>query len=167
MHTLEEIRAEYDRLDALCGMDTSAVALSVSKRAVKRLGCFQGGSPPKISISAFVMEDDALFWETIRHEYAHAIVYLRAPRERHGHDAVWKQACRVVGCTPKATTNAAALPQALRKARGKYRLRCTCCGIESLYQRRGKIIGLIESGRGSAVRCTRCGKSAFEIEYIQ
>ena len=164
MHNLEEIRTEYDRLDRLCGVDTRHISLSVSQRASKRLGCFTGGKTPKISISAFVMAEDSLFWDTIRHEYAHAVVYLRFPRERHGHDAVWKSVCRKVGCTPKATT---VLPGELRELKAKYRLYCTHCGVESFYQRRGKIIELIESGRGKSVRCRRCGNSSFQIEYLK
>ena len=38
--SLAEIRAEYDRLDALCGVDTHSIALKISGRAKKRLGRF-------------------------------------------------------------------------------------------------------------------------------
>ena len=41
MHTLEEIRAEYDRLDRLCGVDTSAIEITISRRGVRRLGSFR------------------------------------------------------------------------------------------------------------------------------
>ena len=41
MHSLEEVRAEYDRLDRLCGLDTSGIELKISKRAVKQLGSFR------------------------------------------------------------------------------------------------------------------------------
>lgn len=41
MHSLEEVRAEYDRLDRLCGVDTSGIELKISKRAVKQLGSFR------------------------------------------------------------------------------------------------------------------------------
>ena len=41
MHTLEEIRAEYDRLDRLCGVDTSGVEIVLSSRGVRRLGSFR------------------------------------------------------------------------------------------------------------------------------
>lgn len=45
MHSLEEVRAEYDRLDRLCGLDTSGIELKISKRAVKQLGSFRCPAP--------------------------------------------------------------------------------------------------------------------------
>ena len=166
MHTLAEVRAEYDRLDALCGVDTRHIRLEVSTRAQRRLGCYREGRPPAISISAFVMADDALFLDTVRHEYAHALVAIRFPGQRHGHDAVWKDACREVGCPPKATMKPDAAEAQRREARANYRLRCLQCGQETLYYRRGKIIELVERGRGARVRCTRCGGNRFRLEYL-
>ena len=51
MHSLEEIRKEYDRLDRLCGVDTSRVELKISRRPGRRLGSFRyplrgGGTAP-------------------------------------------------------------------------------------------------------------------------
>ena len=105
MHSLEEIRKEYDRLDRLCGVDTSRVELKISRRPGRRLGSFRyplrgGGTPLRISISASVLEQEEQFWDTIRHEYAHAAVYLQHPGEKHGHDKVWKDICRELGCSP-------------------------------------------------------------------
>jgi hypothetical protein len=100
---LAAIRAEYDRLDARCGVDSRGVELAISARAVKRLGSFRPRPVPRITISALLLDDEAAFLDTIRHEYAHALVWLRAPGERHGHDALWRAACREVGCAPRAT----------------------------------------------------------------
>ena len=93
MHSLEEVRAEYDRLDRLCGVDTSGIELKISKRAVKQLGSFRsprrgGIDGLRITLSYLILEDDEQFWDTVRHEYAHAAVYLLHPGERHGHDRV-------------------------------------------------------------------------------
>ena len=106
MHSLEEVRAEYDRLDRLCGVDTSRIELKISKRAVKQLGSFRcprrGGKDGLcITLSHLILEDDEQFWDTVRHEYAHAAVYLLNPGERHGHDRVWKDMCRRIGCSPE------------------------------------------------------------------
>ena len=166
-YTLSDVRAEYDRLDALCGVDSSGIALTVSKRAVKRLGCFRLAPEPEISISAFVLEDETLFWDTIRHEYAHALVWLRHPREKHGHDAVWKAACREIGCSPRATVAAGETQQALREEKAKWSLRCRSCGQETLYLREGKIVRLIRSGRSRRVTCTRCGGHRFELTELR
>ena len=166
MHDLAEVRAEYDRLDALCGVDTRHIRLEVSKRAVRRLGYFKEGTPPVISISAFVMADDALFRDTIRHEYAHALVALRHPGEHHAHDALWKAACREVGCPPKATTKPSETQTALREQKANYRVRCKGCGQESLYIRKGKAVELLERGLGRRLRCRRCGGNRFELEVL-
>ena len=102
MHSLEEVRAEYDRLDRLCGIDTSGIELKISKRAVKQLGSFRsprrgGKDGLRITLSYLILEDDEQFWDTVRHEYAHAAVYLLHPGERHGHDKVWKDMCAASG----------------------------------------------------------------------
>ena len=162
-YTVEDIRREYDRLDALTGIDTRRIRLSVTKRAVKRLGVFRPGPPEEIVISAFVMEDEAQFWDTIRHEYAHALVHRRYPGERHGHDAVWKSAAREVGCTPRATTVPDERARQERAQKAKYRLVCRGCGQETMYLREGKILRMIRMGRGKRVRCTRCGGNEFSL----
>lgn len=82
MHSLEEIRAEYDRLDRLCGVDTSAVEIALSRRGVRRLGSFRYPAKGKagalrITINASLLNEEEAFWDTVRHEYAHALVYLR------------------------------------------------------------------------------------------
>ena len=141
--SIEDIRREFDRLQR--GADTRGVRLSVSGRAVKRLGLFRPGPPMQIVISSFVMEDEAQFWDTIRHEYAHALVHLRRPQERHGHDALWKAAAREVGCSPRATTAPDAHARDEREKRAKYRLVCRGCGMETFYLREGKIIRLLRA----------------------
>ena len=165
-YTVQDIRREYDRLDALTGADTRSIRLSISSRAVKRLGLFRPGPPPQIVISSFVMEDEAQFWDTIRHEYAHALVWLRHPGERHGHDAVWKAAALEVGCTPRATTQADEQAIQAREQKARYRLVCEGCGQETLYLREGKIIRMLRFGRGKNVRCTRCGGNCFSL-YVR
>ena len=171
MHTLEEIRAEYDRLDRLCGVDTSGVEIVLSRRGVRRLGSFRSpakGKPGalRISISASLLDTEEQFWDTVRHEYAHALVYLRHPGERHGHDAVWKAACREVGCTENRLASQTAESREELERRAKYKVRCTGCGQESLYLRRGRVVDLLLRGPGDQVRCAQCGSSKLEL-YVR
>ncbi|MGM9614909.1 MAG: SprT-like domain-containing protein [Oscillospiraceae bacterium] len=174
MHTIQEIRAEYDRLDRLLHVNTSGIEIVISSRSVKRLGSFRspgGNVPPssatplRISISAVVMEDDALFWDTIRHEYAHAVVYLTHPGERHGHDEVWKAVCRRIGCTPKSTTAASDGQKEEWAASAKYRVHCERCGADSYYHRAGKIVQTLLYGDRTRVRC-RCGSHELSL-YVR
>ena len=167
MHTLEEVRAEYDRLDKLLGIDTSGIELKVSNRAMKQLGSFRspakpGAAPLRITLSRLVMDDDALFLDTARHEYAHAAAYILDPGRRHGHDALWKELCRRVGCMPRSRTASKTVADK-RREQAKYTLRCRCCGSESNFVRRGKTVDMLLRGQGRRLRCTRCGGNDFEL----
>lgn len=167
-YTLEDIRREYDRLDALCGIDTSQIELHISSRMVKRLGHFRypinGGSAPlRITISQAILGDEAQFYDTIRHEYAHAAVYLLHPNEQHGHDKVWQDMCRRVGCNPKSTTEMTQEQIDLRTRRARYKIVCQGCGQETYYLREGKIVSLLRSGQGARVHCTRCGSRELTL----
>lgn len=107
---IQLMKTEYARLDGITGADTRAIALRVSGRMTSRFGCFSvkkrgmfAAPELSIAISARCLLDDAVFYDVIRHEYAHAVLYLRDPRRNHGHDAAWKALCRQIGCTPKAS----------------------------------------------------------------
>jgi len=167
MHTLEEVRREYDRLDRLVGVDTSKIELKISKRAVRQLGSFRsptrGSGPLRIMLSALILDDDEQFWDTVRHEYAHAAVYLLHPGEKHGHDRVWRDMCRLVGCSPKRLAPEQGRAAELRQAQAKYIIRCKSCGAESRYVRRGRTVELMLRGRGRMLRCRKCGQSSFVL----
>ena len=167
MHTLEEVRREYDRLDRLVGIDTSGVELKISRRAVRQLGSFRapsrGRGPLRITLSALVLDDDAQFWDTVRHEYAHAAVWLMHPGEKHGHDKTWRDMCRGVGCDPKRLAPEKGRAAELRQARTRYIIRCRGCGGESRYIRRGRAVELMLRGRGRMLRCRKCGGNDFTL----
>lgn len=167
MHNLEEVRREYARLDRLVGVDTSGIELKISRRAVRQLGSFRaparGRGPLSITLSALILDDDAQFWDTVRHEYAHAAVYLLRPGERHGHDRVWRDMCRLVGCDPKRLAPEQGKAAELRREKTRYIIRCRDCGGESRYMRRGRAVELMLRGRGRSLRCRRCGGNSFTL----
>ncbi len=163
MHSLDEVRAEYQRLDRLLGIDTSHVELKISKRALQQLGCFRSPEPLRITIAKSVMEDDELFLDTIRHEYAHAAVYLMYPGRNHGHDDIWKSICLRIGCRPKSRSEAGYKAQLARRQQAKYTVVCLGCGQQSYYLRRGKMVDMLLHGRGTRLRCTRCGGNKFAL----
>ena len=163
-HTLNEVRREYDRLDALCGVNTKRIVVRLTG-AVQQLGLFRAGPPMEILLSVQILDEDELFWNTIRHEYAHALVYLREPGSSHGHDAVWKAACREVGCRPEAKAEPTEAMQELRESRARYKIVCKGCGQETLYLREGKILKLLASGKKGVVRCRRCGGTEFDAYW--
>lgn len=170
MHTLEEVRQEYDRLDRLCRVDTSRILLR-KNNARRRLGsfCCRGGVPSGqmvITISQRALDSEELFLDTIRHEYAHAVVFLRHPAERHGHDAIWKAVCIEVGCVPRASAKTADLSD-MEDSSPKYAVTCLQCGSRSFYFRAGSVVKLLQKGNGrknsAGVICRRCGGSEFEF----
>ena len=99
----------------------------------------------------------------MRHEYAHAAVWLLHPGERHGHDRVWKNMCLLVGCRPKGTAPRTGTAAEKREEKIRYIVRCEGCGAESRYIRKGKVVEQLLRGRGRRLRCRRCGGNRFAL----
>ena len=164
-HSIQEIRDEYNRLDRICHVDTSGIAIKISKRAISRYGtCHltknaKGKYAPEcITIADFILTCDEAFWDVIRHEYAHAVASLRDGKN-HGHDAVWKSVCIEVGCNPERLLfdhEAKTIHQSRRKAMEKYRIECRDCGRIWKYTRAGTVVKRLRNSR----ECTcPCGSS--------
>ena len=168
---LELIKIEYARLDELCKVDSSSVDISLSSRMTKKFGCFEikySKPNPKLSIriSEKILPDEELFYDVIRHEYAHALVYLRDPKGKHMHDEVWKAACLEVGCEPKATVKNIATYLPVKEREDKYIIRCLNCGTESKYRSKSKVIKILLKEKRGTVVCNKCGSTKFEFECI-
>lgn len=178
-YTLDDVRAEYDRLDKLCGVSTAGVTLRISTKATRRYGlCHHkwqrdysradGGYyyPDYIAITDFVFDCENEFWDVIRHEYAHALVMLRDGRN-HGHDAVWKAACREVGCRPERCSGAAETAQKVavkKENRYKYQVVCEKCGASWRYMRATKVVQALQKGK--ACSHPACGSKKLRLIYL-
>ena len=133
MWTLEQVRAEYHRLDRLLGIDTSGIPVRFSKRMTRQYGVctFLKNRPQEIRLADFLRQEDQVFWDTARHEYAHAAVALLTGK-RHGHDEVWRAVCRRIGCPEDRLALQCAAAEENRKriaaARGVYVVTCLGCG---------------------------------------
>lgn len=172
MDALETVRAEYDRLDRILGIDTSGILLSCSARMVRQYGvcCFCGDRPAKIRLAAFLLDEPEQLHKTALHEYAHAAAALLTGR-RHGHDAVWKAICLRIGCAPER------LPEPCEAARRRaeeyeegragapvWLVVCRGCGAVSRYRRRGKVVQLLQQHpTTSACVCRQCGGRSFAL----
>jgi len=166
MFGLEDIRKEYQRLDQLCGIDTSAISLAVSTRALKRRGaCIsKRGKPVKIAISDFVFEEPAKsFFDTIRHEYAHALVHIRSGKS-HKHDRMWKKACVEVGCKADRFSAASEAQTEKIQKHAKYTIACQGCGNEFQRMKKTKLISLLEAGQKHPYHCARCNSKDFKLK---
>lgn len=165
MFTIEDVRREYHRLDGICRVDTSQIPVKISKRAIRRRGscAYSGRCVKEIRLSDFIFDEPAdLFYDTVRHEYAHAVVKLWHPTERHGHDEVWKAVCLEVGCKPNRLTS---IPTEVRKQhedKSKYLLNCKTCGAQWKFYRKTKLIQNMLAGNPKAV-CPHCGLTDFEL----
>lgn len=172
--TLEDIRRTYEHLDRLCGVDTSSIKLVSSTRMKTRLGyCqYREQKPVKIVIASFLfdMSEEKLL-DTALHEYAHALVKLRRPKENHGHDAVWKAAAAEVGCTPSRTCQDEDINQYCRTQRRrlpvKYNVLCKGCGRKWEYRQKGRVVAsLMSHPRSNRFVCPFCKSRRFSLECL-
>lgn len=110
MFTLSDIRAEFDRLDTLSGLNTKEVPIRISKRMSRTLGVCRSrshadGKGFEIVDVAFAdylcrYGTEAELINTIRHEYAH-LYNIVHDGVRCGHDARWKQTALWLGARPQ------------------------------------------------------------------
>ncbi len=168
MWQLADVRREYDRLDALLGIDTKPVQLSFSRRMKKQYGVceFRGNRPVEIRIADFLREEEEAFWQTARHEFAHAAAALLT-HKRHGHDEAWKSVCRAIGCSDERLAKPCEAAkrvqqQAEQRVQCRYVVTCRTCGAENRYKRRGKVVQTVEKGRRQCT-CRRCGGTRFTL----
>lgn len=173
MYTLADVRNEYNRLDQKLGIDTTDIKLTISTRATRRYGfCrYKNNKPVEINITDFILRCEHQFWDTIRHEYAHAYVKILCPQEWHGHDKYWKAACSVVGCNPERVSyndEAAKYSEQRRETKYKYEVICKECGQITRYCRKGEIVKIVEgtSERYRSCSCNHCGSHDFDLKYI-
>ncbi|MBO4818836.1 MAG: SprT-like domain-containing protein [Firmicutes bacterium] len=167
----EDIRKEYDRLDRITGVDTSKIAIRISSRMTRKLGEFRkSGSllriKREIAISSRCLDDEDLFYEVIRHEYAHAVVDLRHPLERHVHDEVWKSVCRQIGCRPKATIKLDEKYKANSRPY-KYEIVCKKCGASGKYKTMSKAVQYAIGKGFGRLTCRKCGGHSFDVYSLK
>lgn len=163
MRTITDIRNEYKRLDSEFGYNiANQYKLKVSKRLTKTRGYCKIDfmrRAKEIQIADFVMtEPDETFYNTIRHEYAHAMAY-----EKYGagvgHDARWKALAKMVGCNGEQYAKATKEQIDKMATRVNYIVECKHCGRQFKYMRMNNTIRMAYLGD---CRCP-CGCDEFEI----
>ena len=168
MFTVNDIKAEYARLDSKLNVDTSNIEIKISTQAINRLGSCRSrnGIPIRITITDFVLKDNDLFYDVIRHEYAHALTKLRYPKEKHGHDYIWQGVCREVGCNPSRVNEIESdVIGQVQENKKKYIVTCESCGSESKYYRKSNIVKYLENGQNGRYYCNRCNNKSFRLDY--
>jgi len=72
MYTLDDVRAEYDRLDAKCNIDTKGVILKISTRGIRRYGACNYRRvnsryvPTSISLADHIFLDKDMFFQCVK-----------------------------------------------------------------------------------------------------
>lgn len=144
---LNKIKEECKKCFDTCGVDFSGIEVAVNGRLTRTLGrcryAVHAGRPVprRIEFSRQFLEtsSEESIISIIRHECAHAIVTLRT-KEKHGHDAVFKECCAELG-----TVNDGCIAKEIDRAEGyektyKYNVICTSCGKSCNYSRAGKVV---------------------------
>lgn len=170
MHTVQEIREEYDRLDRVMGIDTSGIEIYFSPRAVYQYGCCRYEKkgrtlrPVKILIASFLKTEEAPFWDTVRHEYAHAAAAILTGKN-HGHDRIWAAVCQKIGVDATRLAQSCGGQIEKKEQSIRYRIRCVSCGKEYPRSRKSLFVDAVLSHPGKEIdyRCC-CGARAFVCE---
>lgn len=163
MRTITDIRNEYKRLDKEFGYNiANQYRLKVSKRLTKTRGYCKTDFKhltKEIQIADFVMnEPDETFYNTIRHEYAHAMAY-----EKYGagvgHDERWVALAKMIGCNGERYAKATKEQIDKMETRVNYIVECKHCGRQFKYMRMNNTIRMAYLGD---CRCP-CGCDEFEV----
>ena len=172
MHSEEEIRYEFQRLDRILGVDSSGIEIAFSPRAVYQYGCCryrrENGKmvPVQIRIASFLQNEEDAFWETVRHEYAHAAAVLLTG-ENAGHGPVWQEICRKIGINPSRLAQACPAQKKAKEQRIKFEIVCLSCGARYAKMRRSRFTNAVVKSKGKPVpyRCA-CGGRRFQCVGI-
>lgn len=139
--------------------------------AFKTMGCcyYQNGPSPvrKICFAAILFEqEESLFLEVIRHEYAHALVAFREPNQRHGHDKTWRMACLAVGGSGNRTYTPTPTILKAVQDNARYEVSCNNCGRVWRYLRAGRVVRALEKDLHSCT-CNHCGSKDFTLKHLK
>lgn len=176
MFTAEDIRAEMNRLDGVSGVDTTGIHISVSSKMTTTMGKCRAirrrrGDPYEVTDITFskyllLYGSQEHFLETVRHEYAHAFVFL-CFNKNDGHGPLWKAAALRFGGTGNRTMQVDEVMCEIAKQNPKtrYVVTCTTCGRVFVYQRAGKTVKALQKDpKYSGAYCPSCKGKHFILK---
>lgn len=173
MFTVGDIRKEMTRLDQISGLDTSMIPIRVSSRMAKCWGqCTANRISGKYKIKELAFADRLLKYatpehvlDTVRHEYAHAYVFLKH-QKNEGHGPAWRSAAVKFGAPPERCSDKpevdAKIPD--EENRIRYLISCPNCNWKYGYTRAGKAVkALMADPKCTRFCCPICGVSSLNL----
>lgn len=149
-----ELRAAQSMLDH--GLSGWAFGFGRGRRTLGTTRVAHGVHVGTVRLSRYLVTDgsDGLLLDTLRHEIAHAVAFVRHGRKALGHGPLWRAVAREVGAAPRATCREGLeLP-------APHRLVCRRCGATIGLFRRPK-------HRPEAYRHKGCGGTLAAAPEIQ
>lgn len=171
MFTEADIRKEMNRLDAISGLDTTNIPVRISNRMQKQWGhCSARCVAGKWVVTELAFADRLLRYanfehmiETVRHEYAHAYVFL-SENKNDGHGYRWKRAAVKFGAPPSRCNSKPEVDMRNPK-KAKYELSCPKCSWSNHYHRMSKSVSeLISNPNSIRFYCPYCGSRPLKLK---
>ena len=143
MWTIDRVIDELNKLAAADGLGHIDVPVTVNARLtttlgrVKYIGIGHKTYVAKsIEFSKNLLETgtDNDIMNVIKHEYVHYFL-VETTNVNHGHDRLFKDKCRAIGCEHTATHNPLE-----NEGKFKYEVWCDNCGLVATYSRMGKTL---------------------------
>lgn len=171
MKLFEDSKAVLDSLDIPYSKRITDV--KVNHRAKTRWGCswckkIGGKHYYRIEIAASLLEDYVPY-ESAMNTMIHEVLHCHF--QHRGHKGEWKRCAEIINkAYPQynITRTASAEEQGVvtdRIATYKYIITCERCGCVNYYQRKSKVVKLIEHN-STACRCGRCGHNTFKLTVM-
>lgn len=161
MWTIDRVKEELNKLAAADGLGNIDVPITANPRLTATLGRVKYMGPGNNTYIAKSIEFSKTLLETgtdndvmnvIKHEYVHYFL-VETTNVNHGHDALFKNKCKAIGCTHTKTHNALE-----NKGKFKYEVWCDNCGLVATYSRMGKILKTLDQ-----CTCGGCHKSGLKM----
>jgi predicted SprT family Zn-dependent metalloprotease len=161
MWTIDRVINELNKLAAADGLGYIKVPVTVNARLTSTLGRVKyiriGGDTyiaKAIEFSKHLLETgtDNDIMNVIKHEYVHYFL-VETTNVNHGHDRVFKDKCKAIGCEHTKTHNALE-----NEGKFKYEVWCDNCGLIATYSRMGKTLKNLDS-----CSCSGCHESNLKM----
>lgn len=154
---LNQVIFEAKRLMELHGLMDLFWRFELS-RGKRRLGycCY---SERTVSLSKIYIENNLergnFLVDTILHEIAHALNWIRY--KRSGHDYTWKRICIEIGANPKRVSKS---EEVITMPKGKFIYVCSNCGRRTYYHK------LLKRQRACGVCCKALNGGRFDKRFL-